>query len=157
MNCRIVVYPKSEASMTTNMEVDIMKEQNGQSSAVTDPRRLLNGTIFNETQEVLMVFGGEAQGGFDNSIVSLQPGQHTVDGFDCDGFYLPSDRTVGQIVDTAKQGPAAVKIKDYQTMKVTQDGNFYVLDTHNWGVYRQGELNWDIRDYTYQQVKEWSE
>ncbi|GIP08209.1 hypothetical protein J1TS5_03790 [Paenibacillus macerans] len=51
-----------------------MKEQNGQSSAVTDPRRLLNGKIVNETQEVLMVYGGEAQGGFDNSIVSLQPG-----------------------------------------------------------------------------------
>lgn len=134
-----------------------MNEQKRQQAAVVEGRRLLNGTIVNETQEVLMVYGGEGQGGFHNSIVPLHTGQRTAEEFECDGFFLPSDRIVGQVFDTAKQGPAAVKIKNYQTMKVTQDGNFYLLDSHNWGLYRQGELKWDIRDYNYQQVKEWSE
>ncbi|QLG39949.1 MULTISPECIES: hypothetical protein [unclassified Paenibacillus] len=116
----------------------------------------MNGRIINKTNEILCVYGGDPVGGFDNSCFPLKPGEATSSNFDCDGFFVPNDRHVGQVSFPAQKGPAAVKIKDYQTLTVTQDGNFYLLDSHNWGIYRAGELNWAIYNTDYAYTVRWA-
>ncbi len=102
------------------------------------------------------MYGGDPVAGFDNSCYPLKPGEATSSNIDFDGFFVPNDRHVRQISFPAQKGPAAVKIKGYQTLTVTQDGNFYLLNSHNWGIYRAGELNWAIYDSDYAYIVYWA-
>ncbi|MBG9815603.1 hypothetical protein ABE58_00485 [Bacillus safensis] len=121
------------------------------------PQLLSAGTIINATNEIIMVYGGSSLPPYDNDFHGLKPGQRTADGWDCDGFYLPNDRIIVQQVMPNKKGPAAVKIKNYQTASITQDYDQYKIDTHNWGVYRLGEINWYIPNNTAKEITEiWS-
>ncbi|EMA7399381.1 TPA: hypothetical protein QC285_003692 [Bacillus cereus] len=107
------------------------------------------GTIVNATQETMFVYNSDHGG---NGLYALMPGKRTADGWDCDGFWLPNDRHVGQIAMPAKKGPAAVKFRDYQTVHVGQDGDYYFVDTHNWGIFHAGEIGWWIDDRNYESM-----
>jgi hypothetical protein len=105
----------------------------------------MNGQITNGTDESILVYGpkrpGETQ---DNSLYVLPPGQTTPAGWDADGFFVPDDRYVSQAVGATKQGPLAVKYRDYRSPTITKSAPDTFDAPFNEGVFQPGEINWSI-------------
>ena len=101
------------------------------------------GVVVNRTGESILVYGPKVAGETkDNSLWLLRAGESTPeDDWDCDGFYVPSDRKVNQLVFPDKAGPVAVKVMGYQTMVVSLLNEVeYDCDTNNWGVFAADEM-----------------
>lgn len=100
-----------------------------------------NGVCENSTGEDLAVYGGSSDGAWDNQLFRLPPGRRTPDTFDCDGIYVPKDRSVKQAVFPTKAGPLAVKYKPLLTFNIELEGTMYDLPNHipNFGVFTPSE------------------
>jgi hypothetical protein len=105
----------------------------------------MDGQITNGTDESILVYGpkraGETQ---DNSLYLLPPGQTTPAGWDADGFFVPDNRKVSQAVGATKQGPLAVKYRDYRSATITKSAPDTFDAPFNEGLFRPGDINWPI-------------
>jgi hypothetical protein len=79
---------------------------------------------------------------FDNSPYVLPPGSTTPDRRDCDGFFVPSDRTFARWL-RSQAGPLAVKFWDYRRFTVRRAGDAYSARWHD-GVLQPSQVNWAI-------------
>lgn len=145
----------------TSIQIQIKKTQ------VKEVNKL-NGKCINLTEERLYIYGPryihEAwDDRYENTFYVLEKGESTPDDFDCDGFFVPNDRVVAQVSMPTVKGPCAVKFRDHQTFTITQDGNHYVPDSMNFGVFKIDEVcfpsdwprcvAWPIVDEPYSYVK----
>lgn len=106
------------------------------------------GELTNNTGENLLVYGPKIGGSFDNSLYNLPPGRKTPRNWDCDGFYVPSDRVASQAVMSDRKGPVAVKYRDYRSPIITLSAIKYQCD-FNEGIYSSGEIHWEIPNISY--------
>lgn len=100
------------------------------------------GGIENKTGEKLYVYGPKKTNETkDNSLWVLGIDSYTpLNGFDCDGFYVPADRKVFSAGHTIN-GPKVVKIVDPQRINVDIGGDTYIPNQPVL-VYSRGQLNW---------------
>lgn len=115
-------------------------------------RKDLKAKITNSTSEIIIVYGSrrETEGGnYDNSWYVLHPGKTIPDNWECDGFFVPNDRTFRQENGETVNGPVAVKYGSSATVSITQNGNQYVANgTHNEGVFRPSEIDWSVPNFS---------
>eukprot|EP00922_Rhytidocystis_sp_ex-Travisia-forbesii_P018643 GHVS01027679.1.p1 GENE.GHVS01027679.1~~GHVS01027679.1.p1 ORF type:complete len:203 (+),score=20.03 GHVS01027679.1:111-719(+) len=106
------------------------------------------GRMTNNSGEAMLVYGKKGHlSRWDNELQCLKNGMSTPDeeDWDCDGFYVPVDRTVSQAVLGDVRGPAAIKFSGLQTWTVHNGGpGIYALHQPNVGVYRHNDVNWEI-------------
>src|ERR1700722_5046513 len=93
------------------------------------PYRILTsrgwGQCINLTDEFLIVYGpkhAEENSIFETSPYVLPPGRTTPDGWDCDGFFVPSDRSFRR-ARRSRSGPLAVKFWNFRRFAVRREGN----------------------------------
>jgi hypothetical protein len=104
----------------------------------------MDGRLTNRTGETLLVYGPKRPGEpKDNSLYYLPTGRMTPDDWDCDGFYVPNDRVADQAL-TDKNGPLAIKYRDYRSPEITMTVATHYKCHLNEGAYAPGELNWEI-------------
>lgn len=112
----------------------------------------MDGVLSNKTGETLLVYGPKRRGEtHDNSLYFLPTGRRTPDNWDCDGFYVPTDRIADQALSD-KHGPLAIKYRDYRSPVIEMTGPAKYKCHLNEGAYSPGELNWEIPDLSYQQL-----
>jgi len=87
----------------------------------------------------------------DNSLYFLPTGRKTPDSWDCDGFYVPNDRVADQAL-TNKNGPLAIKYRDYRYPKITMNNPNHYDCSLNEGAYSHGEINWEIPNISFSDV-----
>lgn len=108
--------------------------------------------ITNSTSENFIVYGPRREtdgGNYDNSWYVLHAGETTPSDWQCDGLFIPEDRTFIQTNGETVQGPLAVKYGSLMPVIITQDGDQYVeKDNHNEGVFRPSEIDWDVPDFS---------
>ena len=112
------------------------------------------GQCTNLTEDYLVVYGPKHQDEnsiFDTSPYILPPGRTTPDRWDCDGFFLPSDRKL-KIGRRVRSGPLAVKIWDLRHLVVrgTARGPYACSWTN--GIFEPSQINWAIPNFTYEDV-----
>ena len=125
---------------------------------IRPPFRILGsrgwGQCRNQTGEVLIVYGPKhlaERSIFDTSPYVLEPGGTTPEGWDCDGFLLPSDRTLLRHFG-GRTGPLAVKFWDYRRFVVRSVGPGVYRTSWDNGVFQPSEINWAIPNFTYQDI-----
>jgi hypothetical protein len=112
------------------------------------------GQCTNGTGEFLVVYGPKHAGErsiFDTSPYILPPGGTTPDRWDCDGFYVPSDRIIYRRWRGQNPGPVAVKIWNYRWLTVRLLGSAYGCPWDN-GVFEPSQINWAIPNLSYRQL-----
>jgi hypothetical protein len=122
------------------------------------PFRILRGRAWgqctNHTDEYLVVYGPKHERErsiFDTSPYVLPPGATTPDSWDCDGFLLPSDRTL-QGWHRRRRGPRAIKFWNFRHFRVkTLDASTYFCSWNN-GVFETSQINWAIPNFSYQDI-----
>ncbi|MFW9336472.1 hypothetical protein ACN6AX_25195 [Paenibacillus polymyxa] len=130
------------------------------------------GHLINKTNEILRVYGPPAshRPDFDNADYILPKDKGTIDewgeNWDCDGFYVPADRKIKQLVLGIADGPVAVKFVPPFDGTVTQEGAVYIVDQPNFGVFKPEEfcrptnypkcVNWYIPNEIYPEVEKWA-
>jgi len=112
------------------------------------------GQCTNLTSEYLIVYGPKNEHErsiFDTSPYVLPPGNTTPDCWDCDGFLLPSDRSLRRWRGS-KRGPVAIKFWDFRRFSVRNiaDGTY----SCSWvnGIFEPSQINWAIPNFTYQEI-----
>jgi len=104
--------------------------------------------ITNSTSETFIVYGPRREtdgGNYDNSWYVLHTGETTKGNWQCDGLFIPKDRTFIQTNGETIQGPLAVKYGSLMPVTITQDGDKYIeKDNHNEGVFHKSEIDWDV-------------
>jgi hypothetical protein len=124
---------------------------------IRPPFRILRGRGWgqctNETEEYLIVYGLKHErepSVFDTSPYVLPPGTTTPDGWDCEGFFLPSDRVLRRW-RTIWRGPGAVKFWNFRHFRVeSQDGDYRCPCDD--GIYEPSQINWAIPNFSYQDM-----
>jgi hypothetical protein len=107
----------------------------------------------NSIPEALLVYGPkQAVEAFDNSLYSLPAGRKTPNDCECDGFFVPNDRTANQAL-SSRSGPVAVKYRDYRSPVIEMPSQGKFRCTLNEGIYVSGELNWRIPNLGYSEIK----
>ncbi len=112
------------------------------------------GQCTNQTHDFLIVYGPKHEDEksiFDTSPFILPPGATTPDHWDCDGFFLPADRTLKRR-RRVRQGPLAVKFWNLRRFLVwsSQSGE-YECSWDN-GVFEPSEINWAIPNFSYERI-----
>jgi hypothetical protein len=112
------------------------------------------GQCTNQTKEHLIVYGPkheQERSIFDTSPYVLSPGATTPDSWDCEGFLVPSDRTI-RSWRTLRRGPLAVKFWNFRHLRVTRlDADTYRCSWNN-GVFEPSQINWAIPDFSHQDI-----
>lgn len=112
------------------------------------------GQCSNWTADSLVVFGPksiEDRSVFDNSPYILPPGRTTPDGWDCDGFFLPVDRSV-RLWGKRFTGALALKFWDFRRFTVwTGEHESYRCSWPN-GVFEPSQINWAIPNFSYRDI-----
>jgi hypothetical protein len=112
------------------------------------------GQCTNETEEHLIVYGPkheQERSIFDTSPYVLPPGATTPDCWDCEGFLLPSDRTLHSW-RSSRHGPLAIKFWNYRHFWVKGLGvGAYRCPWDN-GVFEPSQINWAIPNFSYQDI-----
>ncbi len=106
----------------------------------------LNGTLTNTTGEPLLIYGPKSKldgMNFDNSMYVLLSGYTTPTGFDCDGFYLPSNsKLYDKCGKLRASGVAAIKFNDLQSPIIS---GTYVTNLGPSKIFKTGStVNWWI-------------
>jgi hypothetical protein len=113
------------------------------------------GQCTNETSEYLIVYGPKhpaERSIFDTSPYVLPPGETTPDNWDCDGFFLPSDRSI-RCWQSSRRGPLAVKIWNFRRFRVAAaSADLYNCSWNN-GLFEPSQINWAIPNFDYKTVK----
>lgn len=133
----------------------------------------MGGQLTNNTNEILRIYGPRKNTdlpGYDNGDYWIRNGKSTItvwgQDWDCDGFYVPADRKLKQLVTgTVVNGPVAVKFPDPLHFTVTQEGAIYFVDRPNMGVFNPDEfcrpsdypkcINWYIPNWAYPEIEKW--
>jgi hypothetical protein len=122
------------------------------------PYRILRsrgwGQCANLTDEFIVVYGpkhAEERSIFDTSPYVLPPRRTTPDGWDCDGFFVPSDRWL-YLWRGTRRGPLAVKFWNYRRFSVRKIGSAYRCSWTN-GVFEASQINWAIPDLPYPDIR----
>jgi hypothetical protein len=114
------------------------------------------GQCTNSTDELLVVYGPKHAADTsvcDTSPYLLPPGDTTPDHWDCDGFWVPTDRAF-RTWRGVMSGPLAVKFWDYRRFEVRHpEPSTYVASWHN-GAFQPSQINWAIPNISYGQVIE---
>src|SRR5260370_42512869 len=79
------------------------------------------GQCTNNTKEILVVYGPKhpaERSIFEKSPYFLEPGSTTPDRWDCDGFFLPADRSV-RFWRSVRSGPLAIKFWNRRRFSVS--------------------------------------
>ncbi len=76
----------------------------------------------------------------------------TPSNWDCDGFYIPTNRFAEQLLFPTKPGPIAVKYHDLQSATITMQNNTKYYCPGNLLIYEPTEVNWEIPTLTYEEV-----
>jgi hypothetical protein len=108
----------------------------------------------NQTQEHLIVYGPKHDGErsiFDTSPYVLPPGSTTPDSWDCEGFFLPSDRFL-QAWRGRRHGPLASKFRNFRRFWVKSLGADTYTCPWNNGVFKPSQINWAIPNFSYQEI-----
>ena len=112
------------------------------------------GQCSNCTSETLIVYGPKHTGDpsiCDTSPYILQPGSTTPDGWDCDGFYIPTNRQLAYW-RRIRSGPLAVKFWNFRHFSVLVGyGSAYRCPWPN-GVFEPSSINWAIPNLSYEEV-----
>ena len=112
------------------------------------------GQCANLTAEQLIVYGPkhpDERSIFDTSPYILPPGATTPDNWDCDGFFLPGDRSIRRWRQR-RTGPLAVKFWNYRRFWVKDSwAGTYSCPWDN-GVFQPSEINWAIPNFSYLDV-----
>lgn len=102
--------------------------------------RMPAGRLENRTGEPLAVYGPKLEGAStDNSLYVLLPGKVTLEGWDCDGVYVPNDRVASQALSNV---PGPLAIKYFGTgliMIINKSGNKYLMPFNN-GAFKPSEV-----------------
>lgn len=131
----------------------------------------MGGQLTNKTDEVLLIYGTKTELSppeFDNGGKFIKKGKSTISVFgsnwDCDGFYVPADRKLKQLVGEVIEGPVAVKFPNGVHVTVTQSGAVYEVNRPNVGVFKPSEfcrpsnyptcVNWWIPNLIYSEIWE---
>jgi hypothetical protein len=125
---------------------------------IRPPFRILRGRGWgqctNQTEEHLVVYGPKHERErsiFDTSPFVLPPGATTPDSWDCEGFLLPSDRTLHRW-RRPRRGPLAIKFWNFRHFWVNSpDANVYRCPWDN-GAFEPSQINWAIPDFSYQDI-----
>jgi len=125
---------------------------------IRPPFRILRGRAWgqctNQTEEHLVVYGPKHERErsiFDTSPYVLPPGATTPDSWDCEGFLLPSDRTLHRW-RRPRHGPLAIKFWNFRHFWVKNlDANAYGCPWDN-GAFEPSQINWAIPDFSYQDI-----
>ncbi|PNK22794.1 hypothetical protein CBR59_29895 [Bacillus thuringiensis] len=119
------------------------------------------GKIINQTNEVIVIYGPKSPTtdpyyeSYDNTVYHLEKGKTSPNNWDCDGFYVPSNRKVRQSEIETVNGPIAVNIDNEANGTITQEGDTYIIDSRVLNTYPIGSINWFIPDYSYEKVEKW--
>jgi hypothetical protein len=113
------------------------------------------GQCTNATDEHLIVYGPKHlrdRSVCDTSPYVLPPGATTPDRWDCDGFFLPSDRTI-RLWWGNRRGPLAIKFWNFRHFEVRRIAHsVYTASWHN-GVFQPSQINWAIPNFSYGQIE----
>ncbi len=113
------------------------------------------GQCTNSTSEILIVYGPKHEGDrsiCDTSPYVLPPGTTTPDHWDCDGFFVPSDRLI-RLWRGIRRGPCAVKYWNYRRFSVRSAGPVIYRAPWNNGIFEPSQINWAIPNLSYEQVR----
>lgn len=89
---------------------------------------------------------------FDTSPYVLPPDATTPDGWDCDGFLVPSDRLIRRRWRRSRRGPLAVKFWNYRRFSVwSTEAQTYGCSWDN-GIFLPSQINWAIPNFSYQDI-----
>lgn len=105
----------------------------------------------NAMEELLVVYGPkhlEDRSIFDTSPYFLPPGCQTPRDWDCNGFFVPSDRLAVQRLSTLS-GPLAIKYWDFRRFTVTMAGPNGYRCSYNNGALPPSAVNWPIPNLHY--------
>jgi len=124
------------------------------------PRVINAGRLTNRTGETLLVYGPKLPGStYDNSLYCLPDGYITPEWqasgspWDCDGFFVPSDRIANQLLSRVP-GPAAAKYSDIRFPVIDKSAPNEYNCRLNEGIFKPGSgLNWQIPNITQLQVE----
>jgi hypothetical protein len=112
------------------------------------------GQCTNMLNEYLIVYGPKHvdEGSiFDTSPYILPPGRTTPDGWDCDGFLVPSDRSLFRR-QGARRGPLSVKFWNFRRFRVWTPGNGIYRSSWANGVFEPSQINWAIPNLSYADI-----
>lgn len=129
------------------------------------------GQLTNNTDEILMIYGDKtslSRPEFDNGAKYMKKGSSSISEYgsnwDCDGFYVPADRKLKQLVGDIVEGPVAVKFANGLHVTVTQSGAIYEVNRPNMGIFKPSEfcrpsryphcVNWFIPNWIYAEIWE---
>jgi len=112
------------------------------------------GQCTNNTRETLIVYGPKHKAEksiFDTSPYVLEPGSTTPDHWDCDGFFLPSSRSIW-LWRGERWGPLAIKFWNFRRFAVSSiNATTYQCPWPN-GIYQPSQINWAIPNLSYQDI-----
>jgi hypothetical protein len=110
----------------------------------------------NLTAEYLIVYGPKHRSErsiFDTSPYVLPPNATTPDNWDCDGFFLPADRTLLRRWRSARRGPLAIKFRNHRRFAVRSDDAGVYRCPWPDGIFEPSEINWAIPNFEYAAVE----
>ena len=109
--------------------------------------------VTNLTDTIILVYNN-AKDGDPELLYKLGPGKTTKDGWDCDGYYIPVDRSFIDFTGDVSSGPLAVKIPGTLHAYVSRYGgnpNYYTsgavwsgFNPPNWPVPRMTEMEVNV-------------
>lgn len=112
------------------------------------------GQCTNDTREILIVYGPKHKAErsiFDTSPYILDSGSTTPDRWDCDGFFLPADRTIW-LRRRRRSGPLAIKFWNRRRFSVSNfDSTTYRCSWPN-GVFEPSQINWAIPNFSHEDI-----
>ena len=113
------------------------------------------GQCTNTTDEYLIVYGPKHirdRSICDTSPYILPPGTTTPAQWDCDGFFLPSDRSI-RLWRRDRRGPLAIKFWNFRHFEVRKIAHsVYTASWHN-GIFQPSQINWAIPNFSYGEIE----
>jgi len=112
------------------------------------------GQCTNLTDEYVIVYGPKhvaERSIFDTSPYVLPPGRITPDRWDCDGFFVPSDRWLERWRHR-RSGPRAVKFWNFRLFSVWKTGKSDYRCSWANGVFEPSQINWAVPNLSYSHI-----
>jgi hypothetical protein len=115
-------------------------------------RDLVYAKITNSTSEKIIVFGPkrETEGGdYKNSWYILHEGETTPVWWECDGIFVPNDRSFSRGTAGDIKGPIGVKYNKAKSVTITKEQDKYIEKGElNDGIFHPSEINWSIPNFS---------
>jgi hypothetical protein len=146
------VIEKTISLMTLDQMRQVTLQEDQLTERVVARAALGWGQCTNLTEEMLAVYGPKVSSSpYDNALYCLPPYTTTPQDWDCDGFYVPTDRVANQAFSRVR-GPLAIKYPDFVHFRITQIHPGEYDCAFNEAAFRPREVNWPIPYLTYSEV-----